>query len=68
MKQISINKVMDEFYAIVNTAPVDDAVSHVVRCAGKHGNVASIEALARLLVIENTRRRHAEARFLADPH
>ena len=68
MEQININKVMDEFYAIVNTALVDDAVSHVVRCAGKHGNVASIEALARLLVIENTRRRHVEARFLPDPH
>lgn len=36
MEQININKVMDEFYAIVNTAPVDDAVSHVVRLSLIH--------------------------------
>ena len=61
MEQVSINKVMDEFYEIVNTVPVEDAVMRLMRCAGRYGNAASLEALARLLTIESARRRHAEA-------
>lgn len=61
MEQVSINQVMDEFYAIVNTVPVEDVVTRLLRCAGQYGNAASMEALARLLTIESARRRHAEA-------
>lgn len=61
MEQISINKVMDEFYEIVNTVPAEDSVTQLMRCAGRYGNAASLEALARLLVIESLRRRYAES-------
>lgn len=70
MEQISINKVMDEFYEIVNSAPLEDVVMQLMRRAGIHGKTASLEALARLLAVENTRRRHAEAllKQTACPH
>ena len=63
MERININKVMDEFYDILNTVPVEDAVTRLLRCAGRYGNAASMEAFARLLTIESTRRRCAEARL-----
>lgn len=65
METISINQVMDEFYEIVNTVPVEDAVTRLVRHAGRYDNIASLEAMARLLVVESTRRRCAEAKVNA---
>ena len=67
MQQINLNQVMNEIHAIVNTAPVEDAVTRVMRHAGLYGNVVALEALARLLVLESTRRRYAEARAEAVP-
>lgn len=65
MEQINLNRVMDEFYEIVNNTPVEDAVTRLMRCAGTYGNAPALEALTRLLVMETARRRHAEARMAA---
>ncbi|MBQ3059547.1 MAG: hypothetical protein IJD16_04445 [Desulfovibrio sp.] len=62
MKQVNLNQVMDELYAIINTSPVEDAVTSIMRHLGQYSNVMGMEALARLLVVESTRRRYAEAR------
>lgn len=67
MQQINLNQVMNEIHAIVNTTPVEDAVTRVMRHVGQYSNAAGMEALARLLVLESTRRRYAEARAEAVP-
>ncbi|MBQ7607485.1 MAG: hypothetical protein IJU76_05895 [Desulfovibrionaceae bacterium] len=63
MKPINLTECMDDFTRIVNTEPVQDAAERLVRQAGIAGPVVAIEAFARLLVIETTRRRYAESRL-----
>lgn len=62
----NLTKMMDDFTDIVNREPVEDASDRIIRYAGNAEAVVAIEALARLLVIESARRRHAEARLCAD--
>lgn len=57
------NHVMDELYSIVNITPTEDTVTKLVRHAAMVDHVQAIEALAMLLMMENTRRRHAEAKY-----
>lgn len=66
METVSINQAMDDFFDIVNTAPPEDAVTRLVRRSGHYGNLASLEALARLLVVETARRKCAEAKVNAN--
>ena len=54
---------MDELYTVLSQTPIEDSVTRLVRCAAHVDNVQAIHALATLLMIENTRRRHAEARY-----
>ena len=63
MKNVSINQARDDFFEIVNTVPEEDAVMRLVRRTGHYESLASIEALARLLVVETTRRKCAEAKL-----
>lgn len=59
-----LTQLMDDFYAIANQTPAEDAPLAIMRRAGAApSNVVAIEALARLLTVESARRRHAEARF-----
>lgn len=59
-----LTQLMDDFYAIANQTPAEDAPQAIMRRAGAApSNVAAMEALARLLTIESARRRHAEARL-----
>ena len=61
----NLTKMMDDCTDIVNREPVEDASDRIIRYAGNAEAVVAIEALARLLVIESARRRHAEARLSA---
>lgn len=63
MTSHNLVQLMDEFASVVNTSPVQDAADKVVRHAGTLATPAAIEVLARLLVLESARRRHAEARL-----
>ena len=65
METVSINQAMDDFFEIVNMVSAEDAITRLVRRAGHYGNVASLEAMARLLVVETTRRKCAEAKVNA---
>lgn len=61
--KIKLTELMDELSDIVNTTPAVDCTDCLVRKASIAGNVPGMEALARLLVLENARRRHAEAKY-----
>lgn len=63
MKKMELTELMDELSDIVNTTPAVDCPEHLLRKASIAGNVPGMEALARLLVLENARRRHAEAKY-----
>ncbi len=60
----NLTKLIDEITGIVNRSGVADAPETIMRTAGYYGNNAlAVEALARLLVIETARRKHAEAKL-----
>lgn len=63
MTTTSVTQLMDEFFRIVNTTPTEDAHTAIVRHAGLTDHILALKALALLLTIEHTRRRHAEARL-----
>ena len=63
MKKNQLTELMDELLDAVNAAPAVDAPELLIRKASIAGNVLGMEALARLLVLENARRRHAEAKY-----
>ncbi len=55
---------MDDFYLILTTRPIEDSPLLLSRRAGlAPSNALAIEALARLLVVEHARRRHMEAQL-----
>ena len=63
----SITAIMDSFFAAVNARDANSAnsVLELTRLAGRFDPVESIEALARLLVVEHTRRKCLEGRLAA---
>lgn len=63
MSEYGFNNVMDELYTVLSQTPIEDSVTRLVRCAAHVDNVQAFHALATLLMIENTRRRHAEVRY-----
>lgn len=65
MLQSNLHAMMDKFYDIVNVSPAQDAAEKMLRHAGTAENMVAMEALARLLVVESARRKHAEARLAA---
>ena len=55
---------MDDFYRILTTRPIEDSPLLLSRRAGMApSNALAIEAFARLLVVEHARRRHTEAQL-----
>lgn len=63
MDRLPLFEVMDELTEVVNTTPVERGADELVRHASLHGNILGMEALAHVLVIENARCRHAEAKY-----
>lgn len=56
-------ELMDDYYNILNATPVEDIPVKLMRRAGiAPSHSVALEAMSRLLMLEYTRRRHAEAK------
>lgn len=57
-------ELMDDFSTIMNTVPIENAADQICnRAAAAPSLDAAIMALANHLVVENARRKHAEAKL-----
>lgn len=63
MAEHTLDHVMDQLYTVMQETPVEDMITKLVRTSAITDNGQAIYALATILMIENTRRRHAEARY-----
>lgn len=56
------NAVMNDFHSILKSTPAEDTVTKLMRHASAQDHTTAMLALCSLLMIENARRSHAEAR------
>lgn len=62
MSKTTLVELMDDYYNILNVSPVEDMPNKLMRRAGLAPHAVAMEAMSRLLMLEFTRRRHAEAK------
>ena len=58
-----MNALMNDFLSILKNTPSEDTVNRLIRHASAHDRTTAMLALCSLLMIENARRFHAEARY-----
>lgn len=63
MSPSPMNALMNDFSSILKNTPSEDTVNRLVRHASVQDRTTSMMALCSLLMIENARRFHAEARY-----
>ena len=56
-------EVMDDFSIILNSESIENSAQKLIARAALESNALAIDALARLLAIENARRKAAEAKL-----
>lgn len=63
MPPCPMNALMNDFSSILRNTPAEDTVNRLVRHASAQDRTTAMLALCSLLMIENARRFHAEARY-----